>query len=63
MQSRFSDIKFSDNLRFGGYFLKHHFLICYIKLIYLKIVTLCNLVTVLAEMKYVIKSRVHCIVK
>ena len=51
MQSRFSDIKFSDNLWFSDYFAKTFFSIYYIKSF--------DLVTVFAETKSVTKSRLH----
>ena len=59
VQSRFSDIKFSDNLWFSDYiFYKDHFSFHYIKAFHL--VTLCELVTVFVETKSVTKSRLHC---
>ena len=58
MQSRFSDIKFSDNLWISDYFTKTIFSIYYIKSF--DLVTLCNLMTVFVETRSVNKSRLHC---
>ena len=58
VQSRFSDIKFSDNLWFSDYFSKTIFqLTKYIKSF--NLVTICDLVTVFAETKSVTKSIVY----
>ena len=59
VQSRFSDIIFSDNLRFSDSFQKT--IIYFTTSIYLHyLVKICDKVTFFAQTKSVTKSRVHC---